>query len=222
MGRMIELTADDGHIFSAYRTGNDTAPRGLIIGQEIFGVNPHIRHIADIFAAAGYTVIAPALFDRVERHVELGYNATDIMRGRDIREQIAETDLVRDVTAAARALGHDTIAMVGYCWGATVAWQIACATSLLQAAVCWYGAGIAGMAGRPPHCPVQMHLGEHDASIPPADIAKIRVAHPEIKINIYAHAGHGFGCAARESFVPAAYDLAQERTFTFLNRFMAH
>lgn len=220
MGEKITLVAADGHEFSAWRTGRAGNKRALVIGQEIFGVNAHMRAVAETYAAAGYAVIVPALFDRIERDVELRYDAASVERGRAIRDQISEAALIHDVTATAAALQSESIGMVGYCWGATVTWQIATATNLLNAAVCWYGAGIAAMAHRTPNCPVQMHFGSADLSIPPADVEIIRTAHPDADVNVYMGAPHGFGCEARDSFMPDAYELAQERTLIFFNRFM--
>lgn len=220
MGEKITLVAGDGHEFAAYRAGPACARRGLIVAQEIFGLNSHIRSRVDEFAGAGFAVIAPALFDRIEHGVELGYTQNDVARGRAIRDQIPEAALLLDVTAAAHALGCEMTGMVGYCWGATVTWQIATASRLLSAACCWYGAGIAGMVARTPNCPVQMHFGSTDPSIPPADVELITRAHPDVDVNTYMGAGHGFGCQARDSFEPEAYELAQERTLIFFNRFM--
>ena len=220
MGEMIEVVAADGHRFGAYRAGPAQSRRGLIVAQEIFGVNQYIRQCADLFAGFGFAVIAPALFDRVEPGVELRYMAADITRGRALREQMTDAQVLADVTAAAATLGCEATAMVGYCWGATIAWQVAGAGDLLRAAVGWYGAGIASLRETTPRCPVQLHFGNQDSSIPPADVQTIRVAQPQVEVNEYFGVGHGFGCEARESYDANAYDQAQERTISFLNRFM--
>jgi len=141
---MISLTAADGFRLQAYRTGPQDAARALVVTQEIFGVNRHIRKLCDDFAAAGYAVIAPQLFDRAERNVELGYDAADLARGRELRGKIDAGKTVLDVLAAAAALPRQAKrGIVGYCWGGTVAWHGATRTSAFSASVGWYGGGVA-------------------------------------------------------------------------------
>jgi len=218
MGHVIDITAADGHQFSAYRAGPEGADQGLVVLQEIFGVNHHIRQVCDRFAARGYAVIAPSLFDRAERGVELGYTAPDIQRGIALRAQIAEADVVADIDAAATALGAASTGVVGYCWGGTLAWLGASRTARFAAAVGWYGGGIAGTRQAMLNCPVQLHFGALDTGIPLDDVAAIAHIHPEVEIFIYADAGHGFGCEARESYAPEAAELAQQRTLDFFSR----
>lgn len=216
MGEMITLTAADGHTLSAWRTGPADAARALVVVQEIFGVNQHMRNVCARFAAAGYAVIAPALFDRTARGVELGYTADDVARGRALRAEVPEAGTVADIEAAAKALPAGARrGIVGYCWGGTVAWWGATRTPLFAASACWYGGGIAGTRTEVPHCPVQMHFGEKDASIPMADIEAIRAAQPGVEVFVYAGAQHGFGCDERASFSKPDADLAQERTLAF-------
>jgi carboxymethylenebutenolidase len=218
----ITLTAADGHAFSAYRAGPDGATRGLVIVQEIFGVNRHMRRVADSFAAEGYAVICPALFDRTECRVELGYTPEDVTRGRTLRGRIDEHLTLLDVLAAAGALPAGMPrGIVGYCWGGTVAWHGAVRSAAFQAAVGWYGGGIAAAAAEVPRCPVQLHFGEVDASIPMTDVAAIQAARPEVEVLVYPGAGHGFGCEERGSYVPGDAALAQTRTLAFFDRAMA-
>jgi carboxymethylenebutenolidase len=218
MGSVIEVTAADGHVFSAYRAGSESAEKGLVIVQEIFGVNHHMRTVCDRFAAAGYAVIAPALFDRAERGVELRYVGDGIQRGLALRAQIPEQDTIADIEAAAAALGRERVGIVGYCWGGTLAWLGAARTQQFAAAVGWYGGGIADARQESLNCPVQLHFGVLDQSIPMADVAAIARVHPEVEIFTYADAGHGFGCEARESYVVDAAELAQDRTLVFFRR----
>lgn len=218
MGETIELTAGDSHKLGAYRAGTASAAHGLVVVQEIFGVNHHMRAVCDEFAASGYAVIAPALFDRVERGVELGYGPDDVSRGRDMRTKVPEAGIVADIEAAAKALGTKPIGIVGYCWGGTVAWWGATRSHAFKAAVGWYGGGIAGTRSEHPNCPVQLHFGEKDAGIPLSDVEAIRAAQPGVEILIYEGAGHGFGCTERGSFKPDARDLALQRTLAFLQR----
>jgi carboxymethylenebutenolidase len=216
MGEMTTLTAADGHTLSAWRTGPADAARALVVVQEIFGVNQHMRNVCARFAAAGYAVIAPALFDRTARGVELGYTADDVARGRALRAEVPEAGTVADIEAAAKALPAGAKrGIVGYCWGGTVAWWGATRTPLFAASACWYGGGIAGTRTEVPHCPVQMHFGEKDASIPMADVEAIRAAQPGVEVFVYAGAQHGFGCDERASFSKPDADLAQQRTLAF-------
>lgn len=213
---MLELTAADGHSFAAYAAGPADAKRALVVVQEIFGVNQHMRRICDDFAKEGYAVIAPALFDRTARGIELGYTAPDVARGRDLRGTIDAGKTVLDVLAAAAALPKAAKrGIVGYCWGGTVAWHGATRTSAFAAACGWYGGGIVTAKDEETRCPVQLHFGETDASIPMADVEAIRAAQPGVEIFVYEGAGHGFGCEERGSYVAADAAKAQERTLAF-------
>jgi carboxymethylenebutenolidase len=215
----IELTAADGHTLSAYAAGPQDARRGLVVVQEIFGVNRHMRRVCDDFAKVGYAVVCPALFDRTERAVELGYEGADVARGRELRGSIDPDRTVLDILAAAAALPKAAKrGIVGYCWGGTVAWHGATRTSAFAAAVGWYGGGIAAASDEKPRCPVQLHFGEVDASIPMADVEAVRAARPEVEIFVYPGAGHGFGCEERGSYRPTDAELAQRRTLEFFAR----
>jgi len=215
MGNTITLKAADGFSLSAYTAGSADAKAGLVVVQEIFGVNHHMRDMADRFAAAGYHVCAPALFDRVEPGVELGYTPDDIAKGRDYRMKLTDAQVMVDVEAAAAYLGARQLGIVGYCFGGTVAWWGATRSSKFAASSCWYGGGIAGTRDERPNCPVQMHFGETDASIPMSDVEAIRRAQPKVETFVYQGAGHGFGCDERGSFSKADYELAQQRTLDF-------
>jgi carboxymethylenebutenolidase len=218
MGNSVTLTAADGHTLAAWRTGALHAARGLVVVQEIFGVNGHIRAVCEEFAKEGFAVIAPALFDRVERGVELGYAAEDIPRGIALRAKMPESGTLADIEAAALALEVNGPGIVGYCWGGTLAWWGATRSSRFKAAVGWYGAGIAATRGETPHCPVQLHFGATDASIPPGDVEAIRAARPGVEIFTYPGAGHGFGCDERPSYNEPAARLAQSRTLAFFDK----
>lgn len=214
MGETVQLMAADGHTLSAYMAGPGRT-RGLVVVQEIFGVNCHIRSAADRFAAAGYLVCAPSLFDRVEPGVELGYGQDDMAAGREYRMKLTEEQVMADIGAAAKSLGLTTIGIVGFCFGGTVAWWAATRTRLFGAASCWYGGGIAGSKDARSNCPVQMHFGETDQSIPMKDVEAIRMAQAGAEIHVYPGAGHGFGCDERGSFNQTAYKLARRRTLDF-------
>ena len=216
MGMMIELTAADGHRFGAYQAGPDGAAKSLVVVQEIFGVNSHIRRVCDRFAAEGFRVVAPALFDRATPGIELGYTQDDVAKGLALRAKVPEAGAMMDIEAAAKALGG-SVGVVGYCWGGTLAWWGATRSSSFKAAVGWYGGGIAASCDETPRCPVQLHFGADDHGIPLTDVEKIRAAQPGIEVFVYDGAGHGFGCDERGSYHPDAYKMAQDRTLAFFN-----
>jgi carboxymethylenebutenolidase len=218
MGEHITLQAGDGHRFGAWAAGDPASPRRLVVVQEIFGVNRHMRAVTDTFASQGYRAIAPALFDRAERDVELAYDRESARRGMALRAAIPEAAVLADIEAAATALEGGPTGIVGYCWGGTIAWWGATRTTRFAAAVGWYGGGIAASREATPHCPVQLHFGEADAGIPATDIAAIQAAQPDVEIFVYPGAGHGFGATERDSFDPEATRSAQERTLAFFAR----
>ena len=218
MGSTVTLKAADGFSLSAYTAGSASAKAGLVVVQEIFGVNHHMRDMTDRFAAAGYLAISPALFDRVERGIELGYTPDDIAKGRDYRMKLSDAQVIQDIEAAAAYLGAKKLGIVGYCFGGTVAWWGATRTTKFAASSCWYGGGIAGTKDEHPHCPVQMHFGEKDASIPMSDVEAVRMAQPKAESYVYMGAGHGFGCDERGSFSQPDYELAQQRTLDLFAR----
>ena len=215
MGSTVNLTAADGHTLSTYVAGPSDAKKGLVVIQEIFGVNHHMRNVVDRFAAQGYAVCAPALFDRVERGVELGYTQDDVAAGRGYRMKLTDAGVIADVQAAATHLVGKKLGIVGYCFGGTVSWWGATRTRSFAAASCWYGGGIAATRNERPNCPVQMHFGEKDQSIPMTDVEAIRAAQPDAEVFVYPGAGHGFGCDERGSFSKPDADIAQQRTLAF-------
>jgi carboxymethylenebutenolidase len=215
------LKAADGFSVSAYTAGPANATKGVVVVQEIFGVNHHIRDMADRFAAAGYAVVAPAVYDRVERGFEVGYTPDDIAKGRDVRMKLNDADLMKDIEAAAAHLSGKKLGIVGYCFGGTVAWWGATRSNVFAASSCWYGGGIPGSKNETPHCPVQMHFGEKDASIPMTDVDAVRAAQPKVEVYVYQGAQHGFGCDERGSYSKPDYDLAQQRTLDFFAKHLA-
>lgn len=215
MGITVALHTTDGHTLCAYRAGPDDAARGLVVLQEIFGVNDCIRRVCDRFAELGYAVVAPALFDRVQRDVQLGHGPKDVRAGLSLRAQVSEAGVIADIGAAAAAL-PEACGVVGFCWGGTLAWWGATRTDFFKAAVCWYGGGIFGTRSETPHCPVQLHFGEKDSSIPMRNVRAIQAAQLDVEIHTYPGARHGFGCDQRATFGPEAYKLAEERTLAFL------
>jgi len=221
VGTMINLTAADGYVLSAYRADPAGTPRGgLVVAQEIFGVNSHIRNVCDGYAADGYCVIAPALFDRYEKGVDIGYTPADIARGRELKAKAATDPALSDVAAARDALGASSnIGIVGYCWGGFIAWMSACRLTGFACAVPYYGGGLLEAGGETPRCPVLAHFGERDGMIPVDGVKRFAAAHPEVQVHIYA-ADHGFNCDQRGSFDAASATLARERTLRFLRQYV--
>ncbi len=216
MGAFISLTAEDGHEFDCYKADPEGAPKGgIVVIQEIFGVNAHIREVADGYAAEGYAVLAPALFDRASKNFEVGYTPDDIAKGRDTRAEVAWDDAVKDVAATVAELrkSQSKIGSVGYCWGGSMSWLAATRVGV-SASVCYYGGQIAMYNDEAPKNPVMMHFGENDHGIPMADVDKIRAAHGDAQVFTYP-AGHGFNCDHRGDFDAESAKTARERTLAF-------
>ena len=218
----ITLTASDGHQFLAHEAKPSGKPRGgLVVIQEIFGVNAHIRRVADGYAADGYHVIAPAIFDRAEPGVDIGYEKADVDRGVALRQKIKTEDTLLDIAATQAALaGSGKVAIVGYCWGGSLAWFAATGLPGLAATVGYYGGMIAANLGALPRCPVMLHFGENDQGIPAADVAKIKAAVDPAKVQgfLYAGAGHAFNRDGNQAFHAESAKLARERTLAFLRK----
>lgn len=217
MGQTRQLRAIDGFAFGLYEAMPKQRPRGgIVVIQEIFGVNAHIRNVCDGYAAAGYAAIAPQIFDRAERNVELGYEQQDMGRGIELaRGKLKMDQTLQDVQAAvddARRFGK--VGVVGYCFGGLLAWLGACDLTGVDAAVAYYGGGVASQLDRRPRCPVVMHFGDKDAHIPLTDVDKVRKAHPEVTVHVY-DADHGFNCDHRASYDAAAAKLALSRSLEF-------
>ena len=218
----IELTASDGHALAAYESRPETPVAAIVIVQEIFGVNSHIRSVVDRYATLGFHAIAPALFDRVEhqdgKSVELGYTQDDVARGREIRTAIEWDVTMLDVGAAVTHVAPTgPVAAIGYCWGGSLAW-LAASQLPVAAAVGYYGGQITQFLDRSPRCPVLLHFGALDSAIPLDGVAKIGEQYPDVEIHIYDDADHGFNCDARATYHPESAALALERTLAFLAR----
>ena len=217
MGASMRLRSGDGFEFSAYQALPEGAPKaGVVVIQEVFGVNAHIREVADGYAAAGYAAVAPQIFDRVQPGLELGYGEADLERGLEIAMQkLQMPNTLADLQAAlAHAAQYGKVGAVGYCFGGLLCWLAACELRGVAAAACYYGGGIAGEADRKPRCPVIMHFGELDLHIPPAEVGRNKAAQPEVPVHLY-HADHGFNCDHRASYHAASAALARERTLKF-------
>jgi len=216
----VELRAADGQELGAYVAWPARQPTaGLVVIQEIFGVNAHIRRVTDSFAKDGFLAIAPALFDRIEKGVELGYEGSDAARARSFIPRLDMEKAMLDVEAAVQYAAKSTgakVGAVGYCLGGTLGW-LAATRLPVQAAVGYYGGRIINYVHEQPRCPVMLHFGTQDQHIRKADVDKIETARPEIEVFWY-DAGHGFNCDARASFNPGAAALARERSLAFLRQ----
>ena len=220
MGTMVRLKAKDGHALDAYiAEPKEQAKGGIVVVQEIFGVTNHIKRVADQFATHCYRVIAPAMFDRVERNVTLAYS--EIEKGREHMRKLVWPNTLADVDAAvSEARGAGNVAVVGYCWGGTVA-HVAASELDIDAAISYYGGGVAKMLDKKPRCPIMYHFGDEDASIPLSDIELLKQVAPNSPVHVYPGAGHGFNCDERSSYSAKDAHLALERSIEFLNEQLA-
>jgi carboxymethylenebutenolidase len=220
MGEFTTIMARDGHEFQAYLAAPAAKPRGaVVVLQEIFGVNSHIRAVTDGFAAEGYTAIAPSLFDRIRRGIELGYGPEDRQEAIGYMQQLKIDDTFKDVGAAIAVVKNSgRVGVVGYCWGGRIAYLTACDLPV-ACAVVYYGR-VADLLAKKPKRPVMYHFGTLDKSIPLSDVEKIKTAHPEGILYTYEGADHGFNCEQRSSYNPEAAALARQRTLGFLARYV--
>ena len=224
MGQIIHLTAADGFTLPAYVAIPVGKAKGaVVVLQEIFGVNSHIRAVADGYAAAGYLAVAPATFHRAQAGVDLGYTEADMGTGFGFKtavDALPAPGVMQDIQAAIAYAGAATdgakVGIVGYCWGGLLTWRSACALSGLSAAVCYYGGGMTTTdeSARQPSCPVLAHFGNKDHWIALDTVEAFKLAHPEVQVHVY-EADHGFNCDQRGSYNEAAAKLALERTHAF-------
>lgn len=217
MGETIKLTAGDGHELDAYLARpSGPAKAGLVVIQEIFGVNSHIRSICDGLAGAGYLACAPAMFDRQEPGFESGYTPPEVERARGFVADMNWEAMMLDTRAAVEAVrSAGPVGIVGFCMGGSVAYLAAVRIPELSAAVAYYGGRIVRFADEKPACPVQMHFGDRDKSVPMADVEAIRQKRPDTEVHVYAGAEHGFNCDQRASYDPDSASLAWQRTMAF-------
>jgi carboxymethylenebutenolidase len=214
----LQLRAADGNELSAYLAKPEGEPRGaVVVVQEIFGVNSHIRRVAEQYAAEGYLAIAPALFDRQVRGVEMGYDPASVQQGIAYMVKADTDGVIADVNAAIDAVRHaGRIGMVGYCWGGRVTYLAACRTDI-AAGVAYYGGGLPQLLGETPRSPMMFHFGERDSHIPLTDVDAVRQAYPQGTYHLYP-AGHGFNCTERADFDAASAHLAFSRTVEFFRK----
>ncbi len=221
MGSFIDLTAADGTVFPAYVAQPvGKAKGGIVVLQEIFGVNSHIRSVADGYAAAGYLAVAPSTFHRVKPGVDLGYTEADMNAGFGLKtavEGLPAPGVMPDIQAAINhAAQAGKVGVVGYCWGGLLTWRSACLLDGIAAAAPYYGGGMTAPeeAARTPKVPVLAHFGDQDHWIPNDTVEAFKKAQPKVQVQVYA-ANHGFNCDQRGSYNEAAAKLARERTLAF-------
>jgi carboxymethylenebutenolidase len=222
---MLTLTASDQHQLAAYSAQPSGSPKaGLVVVQEIFGVNSHIRSVADGYAKDGFLCVAPAIFDRAERGVELGYQQADMERGFGLKGAVTPGGdagaVLLDVSAAVawlRAQGVAKVGIVGYCFGGLISWLSAGKVAGIDAAVCYYGGGMPDAADVKAQCPVMAHFGDQDHWLPLDKVGQFHAANPQVSLNIYA-ANHGFNCDQRGSYNEAAAVAARAKSVAFFNQ----
>ena len=222
MGKQFNLTASDAHSLGAYRADPAGKPKGgMIVVQEIFGVNHHIRAVCDRLAGEGYVAVAPAVFDRFVRNFESGYSPDEIAHARSYLGNLNWDNMMKDLDAALgdiRSAGP--CGVIGFCMGGTAAFLAACRLNGLKASVAYYGGQIVKFADEKPRCPVQMHFGEKDAGIPLSDVEIVKQKQPQAEVYVYPDAQHGFHCDERASFQKEASTQAWQRSMEFLAKHM--
>ncbi|MDO8455904.1 MAG: dienelactone hydrolase family protein [Burkholderiaceae bacterium] len=230
MGSFQNITAIDDFVFPAYVAQPASVPLGaVVVLQEIFGVNSHIQALTEAYAAQGYLAVAPSTFHRVQAGVNLGYTVDDINVGKDLKAaaEAIQPQVMLDVQAAVdfavkQLPAGKKVGVVGYCWGGLLTWRAASLTQGISAAVPYYGAGmtVGAELARQPHCPVMVHFGEQDASIPLDTVHAFAAAQPKVDVQIYP-ANHGFNCDHRGAYNAPAATLALERTLAFFAQHLA-
>ena len=218
MNELIEITARDNHRFSAYISQPSGKPKaGIVIIQEIFGVNTHIKEVTDLYASKGYLCIAPSLFDRIEKNVMLNYDENGISKGRNLKE-LCDKDALKDIEASISVVSSaGKVAVIGYCWGGSLSWRIGCEASNLSASICYYGGDIPKLKDLEPKCKVLTHFGELDKGIPINDVKIFEETRPDVLTYTYP-ADHGFNCDHRSQYNKTCANIAFERTLKFLEQ----
>lgn len=229
MGFFIQLSAADGAHIPAYLAQPETpAKAAVVVIQEIFGVNAHIREVADAYAKEGYLAIAPAMFHRAQANVELGYTDADMGDGMALKtavESLPAPGAMQDIQAAidhAHKACGGKVGIVGYCWGGLLTWRAACMLQGLSAAAPYYGGGVttAAETARQARVPVMAHFAEEDKWIPMDSVEAFKAAHPQVQVLTYA-AHHGFNCNHRGAWQAEAAALAKQRTLDFFKTNLA-
>ena len=218
MNELIEVSAKDNHQFSAYISQPFGKPKaGIVIIQEIFGVNKHIKEVTDLYASKGYLCIAPSLFDRIEKNVSLNYDENSVSKGRNLKE-LCDKDALKDLEASISIVSSaGKVGVVGYCWGGSLSWRIGCESSNISASVCYYGGDVPKLKDLKPKCNVLTHFGELDKGIPIKDVKIFEEKRSEVLTYTYP-ADHGFNCNHRKQFDETCAKVALDRTLKFLEK----
>ena len=218
MNELLKINAKDNHQFSAYISQPSGKPKaGIVIIQEIFGVNTHIKEVTDLYASKGYLCIAPSLFDRIEKNVTLNYDEIGVSKGRNLKE-LCDKDALKDIEASISVVSSaGKVGVIGYCWGGSLSWKIGCEASNLSASVCYYGGDIPKLKDLKPNCNVLTHFGELDKGIPINEVEIFEKTKPEVLTYTYP-ADHGFNCDHRSQYNKVCADIARDRTLKFLEK----
>ena len=218
MSEFLEIKSLDDHLFEAYLSQPKGKPKaGLVVLQEIFGVNTHIQEITNFFADQGYLAIAPSLFDRSEKNVKLGYDEKSIIKGRNLKS-LCDKNALRDIEAVISVVSSaGKVGVIGYCWGGSLSWRIACENNNLSAAICYYGGDIPNLKELEPKCNVLTHFGELDQGIPIESVRLFKAAKPKVQTHTYP-ADHGFNCNHRRQYNETSSKVALDRTLKFLEK----
>ncbi|MBR0692305.1 dienelactone hydrolase family protein [Bradyrhizobium lablabi] len=217
MGQDIKLKASDGFQFGGYRADPAGAPKGaIVVIQEIFGVNHHIRSVCDRLAKEGYVAVAPSIFDRIEPNFQSGYSPDEVANARKFVANPDWAAMLRDTEAAIESVKSvGPVGIIGFCLGGSLTYAAATKLKGLSAAVSYYGGAIVRFAEDKPTVPTQLHFGEKDAGIPLSDVETIKSKRPEVEVFIYPGAQHGFHCDERASYDKVSSDVAWPRTLDF-------
>ncbi len=218
MSNFLELLAEDNHKFSAYISHPKGKPKaGLVILQEIFGVNNHIKEVTDLFAKKGFLAIAPSLFDRVEKNVELSYDENGVTKGRKLKD-LCDKDALKDIEPAISVVSSaGKVGVIGYCWGGSLSWRVACKELNVSASICYYGGDIPTLKNYEPKCEVLTHFGELDQGIPIDNVKLFKKTRPDVITYTYP-ADHGFNCDHRKQYNETSAKVALDRTLSFLEK----
>ena len=218
MNELIEIIAKDNHKFSAYISQPLGKPKGgVVIVQEIFGVNAHIKEVTDLYSSEGYLCIAPSLFERKEKNITLNYDKKGISKGRNLKE-LCDKHSLKDIEASISVVSSaGKVGVIGYCWGGSLAWRIGCESSNISASVCYYGGDVPKLKDLKPKCNILTHFGEFDKGIPIKDVKIFEKKRPEVLTYTYP-ADHGFNCNHRNQFDEKCSQVALKRTLKFLER----